>query len=170
MNKSFFLYLHIDLSGNPQWRKLGIGMTPYSVVRSRQKFCSNRFELTHLFFGDPSHIAFLEQEFKTKFYQNSGTYINKINAQTELFKMSEEDILLELAKIIDANELHIKKLAMDTPYSAANSGECPYNIPSEVNSYSYLRDLIVEEWGEILTHGKTSRASFNFSKLFKEIE
>jgi hypothetical protein len=170
MNKSFFLYLHNDLSGNSAWKKVGIGMTPYSVVRSRQKFCSDRFGLTHLFFGDPSHIAFLEKEFKDKFFHNSGTYINKISAQTELFNMAEEDILLAINNIIKINELHIKKLDLAVPYSAANSGECPYNIPSEAESYNHLRDLIIEEWDTIVVRGKTSKASIRFSKLFEEVE
>jgi hypothetical protein len=170
MNKSFFLYLHNDLSGDTAWKKVGIGMTPYSVVRSRQKFCSSRFGLTHLFFGDPSHIAFLEEEFKSKFHRNSGTFINNISAQTELFKMLEDDILSKLNDIIKNNDLHIKKLDLAVPYTAANSGECPYNIPSESKSYNYLHQLIIDQWSKMIVYGKTSKSSCNFSKLFEEAE
>ena len=63
MSKSFILYIHNDLSGDPDWKKIGKAMTPYSAVRSRQKNCSKKFYLNHIFIGDPCHINVLEESF-----------------------------------------------------------------------------------------------------------
>jgi len=166
MSKSYFLYLHSDLSGDPDWNKCGIGMTPYSVVRSRQKFCSKKFSLNHLYFGNPNHISFLEAQFKTKFYRNSGTAINNINAQTELFKMTELEIIVAINKIIRDNKLHIRKLELENPYSAANSGDCPFGIPSESYSYSYLKEMVIKQWGKF-SEETVSASTAQFNELFE---
>jgi hypothetical protein len=169
MSKSFFLYVHDDLSSNPDWKKLGKGMTPYSVVRARQKFCSKKFSLSHLYFGNPNHISFLEAQFKNMFYNKSGTAINDINAQTELFKMAELEIVVAVNKIIKDNKLHIRKLELPKPYSAANSGDCPLSIPSEVNSYNYLKEMVTKEWGQFLNE-PVSASTVQFNKLFEVVE
>ena len=145
--KSFFLYLHDDLSGDPEWKKLGKGMTPYSVVRARQKFCSKRFELTQLWFGHPSHINHLEELFKKRFYRNSGAFVNSISAQTEMFKMSAVAIVYNVNKMIVDNKLQVGLVKLDTPYSASNSGNCPFKIPSENKSHDHLSDLIHSQYG-----------------------
>lgn len=169
MSKSFFFYVHNDLSGDPSWKKCGKGMTPYSVVRARQKYCSKKFQLNHLYFGNPSHISYLEEKFKNKFYKFSGTYLNSISSQTELFKMSELQIIEAVDYIIESNSLHITKLELQQPYSAANSGECPFGIPSEVNSYDYLKDKIIKKWGSCETSYKITASTAQYNKLFLEI-
>jgi hypothetical protein len=169
MNKSFFLYIHDDLSGDADWKKCGIGMTPYTVVRTRQKFCSKKFGLTHLYFGNPNHIKFLETQFKTKFYTKSGTAINGISAQTELFKMTELEIIVAINNIIKNNKLHVRKLELEEPYSAANSGECPYDIPGEATSYYYLKNKVKKQWGEF-SEELVSTATAQFNELFKVVE
>jgi len=166
MSKSFFFYIHDDLSGDPDWKKSGIGMTPYSVVRSRQKFCSKKFQLNHLYFGNPNHISFLESKFKKMFYKKSGTAINGISSQTELFKMTELEIIVATNTIIRDHQLHIRKLELNDPYSATNSGECPFKIPSEATSYFYLRDLVIKQWGKF-SDEKISSATVQFNKLFE---
>lgn len=169
MSKSFFFYIHDDLSGDTDWKKCGIGMTPYSVVRSRQKFCSEQFNLNHLYFGNPNHIAYLEAKFKSLFYNKSGTAINNISSQTELFKMTELEMIIAINKIIKENKLHIRKLELETPYSAAKSSDCPFGIPSEVNSYSFLKDKITKQWGEFSTEAFTA-SSAKFNELFEIVE
>jgi hypothetical protein len=169
MSKSFFFYIHDDLSNDPEWRKIGIGMTPYSVVRARQKFCSKQFSLTNLYFGNPNHISFLESQFKTKFYDMSGPAINGINSQTELFKMSELEIVVAVNQIITNNKLNIRKLELESPYSAANSGDCPFNIPGESKSYSYLKNVIIKQWGEF-SEEPVSASSAQFNELFKVVQ
>ena len=168
MSKSFFFYIHDDLSGDLNWRKCGKGMTPYSVVRSRQKFCSKQFSLAHLYFGNPNHISFLEEQFKSKFKRKTGTEINNISSQTELFKMTEFEMLVAAKSIIDTNNLQILKVELSKPYSAANSGECPFGIPTEVDSYEYLKNMVIKQWGEF-SNDRISPATAMFSELFKVV-
>ena len=167
MSKSFILYLHNDLSGSSDWKKLGKARTPYSAVRSRQKNCSKKFYLNHIFLGDPIHIDFLEAKFKKHYYTLSGTHINQISGQTEIFKMSEDVILSELHRIIETDKLHVKKVNLDGPYFACNSGECPLQIPSEVNSYAYLRKQVIKTWGICSNVSSKKRvANNNFNEIF----
>jgi len=168
-NTSFILYLHNDLSGNPDWKKLGKAMTGFSAVRSRQKNCSEKFYLNHIFLGDPVHIDFLEETFKNTFYHYSGTAINRISGQTELFKMPENSIIKELMKIIEIYNLHIRKIELGKPYDACNSTECPLGTPSETNSYFYLRNMIVKQWGECSdsTTPKMTKSDKQFYNLFE---
>jgi len=162
-DKSFFLYLHDDMSGDPDWHKLGKGMTPYSVVRARQKFCSKRFELAQLWFGYPTHVHYLEEAFKKKFYKNSGEFVNKISAQTEMFKMSKDDIIGNVNKIIVDNKLQVGLVTLATPYSASNSTGCPFKIPPEKRSYDHLWNIVHTNYG-----GAKPVPSINANNLFDE--
>ena len=147
MYKSFVLYVHDDLSGDPAWKKVGRAMTPYSAVRTRQKNCSRKFQLNHIFMGDPYHIQQLEQQFKHKFYHSSGAHINKINSQTEMFCMSESEIVSGLQDIIQKHNLHVVPMPLEEPYSASNAGECPLGIPIETQSHHSLRQWVQHKWG-----------------------
>jgi hypothetical protein len=163
--KSFYVYVHDDLSQDPDWKKVGKSMTPHSAVRARQKNCSKKVSLNHLYFGDPAHIDFLEKTFKDEFADKTGTAINdgKISCQTEMFKMPEADIVIALNDIIETNALNIKKLELDPLYSAANHNECPLKIPSEEKSYDHCRELVVTHWGKCSDH-KISKAYHQFTK------
>jgi hypothetical protein len=136
--KSFFLYIYGDLCGNIEYNKLGVGMTPYSVLRSRQKSCSERISLDYLLFGLPDQILFLEDKFKKKYNHLTGTILNGIPSQTELFKMKKEDMFNSIMEFNDEYKLNIVFLNMPVPYSAVNSGECPLGIPSERKSFEFL--------------------------------
>lgn len=136
--KSFFLYIYGDLCGNIEYNKLGVGMTPYSVLRSRQKSCSERISLDYLLFGLPDQILFLEDKFKKKYNHLTGTILNSIPSQTELFKMKKEDMFNSIMEFNDEYKLNIVFLNMPVPYSAVNSGECPLGIPSERKSFEFL--------------------------------
>ena len=168
-NKSFVLYVHKDLSGRPDWRKVGKSMTPYSAVRTRQKFCSDKFFLDHIFIGVPSHIDALEKSFKTRYQRYTGSFINKISGQTEMFNMSENDVLDGLKKIIKENNLYVRKIELDKPYSACNSGECPLGIPSETMSYDYLKNLVVSHWNDFPNFPIRTNVNSRFN-IFFEIE
>jgi hypothetical protein len=162
-DKSFFLYLHNDMSGDPAWHKLGKGMTPYSVVRARQKYCSQRFTLTQLWFGYPTHIHYLEEAFKKRFYKQSGEFVNKFAAQTEMFQMSKADIIREVNKIIVDNKLQVGLVTLDQPYSASNSTNCPFKIPPEKRSYDHLWNIVQTQYG-----GANPVPSINANNLFSE--
>ena len=138
LKKSFFLYIYGDLCGNPEYNKLGVGMTPYSVLRSRQKSCSERIEIDYLLFGHPDQVSFLEDKFKKKYNHLTGTMLNGIPSQTELFKIKKENMFDSVMEIINEYKLNVVFLNMPVPYSAVNSGECPLGIPSEKRSYDFL--------------------------------
>ena len=158
--KSFYIYVHDDLSQDPDWKKVGKSMTPHTAVRARQKYCSKKVSLNHLYFGDPAHIDFLEKEFKDKFADKTGTVINdgKISCQTEMFKMPEADIVDALNDIIETNALHVKNLELGYLYSASNQEECPLKIPNEDKSYDHCRELVITQWGQCSDH-KISKAN-----------
>ena len=136
MSKSFILYIHNDLSGDTNWKKIGKAMTPYSAVRSRQKNCSQKFYLNHIFFGDPEHINILEETFKKTCYRLSGTYLNKISGQTELFKMPEEEILIHLLDCENSSTFSIKHGSIAIPQNI------PRFIISNKSLEFYIGDLI----------------------------
>lgn len=164
---SFFFYIHDDLSGDENFKKAGKSMTPYSAVRARQKFCSKKFYLNHLWMGNPDHIDFLENQVKSKLYFNSAIYLNGVGA-TEVFNI-EENLLVEIVnQIIIDNELNIAKLNFETPYSASRSSDCPLKIPSEKESKQWLTKFLAEntEFSN-LYQKKRITTQQTFEKLFE---
>lgn len=166
IDRSFFAYLHDDLSGDPLYKKFGKTMTPYSAVRVRQRYCSKKFSLNHLWFGHPSDINELEIFFKEKFYEYTGTYLTGISAQSELFRLSESFMVSEITNLISKWNLKIKKIELDEPYSAANSSECPIGIPGEKNSYSFLMNKINQTWGKQSLFDIPAKNRLMFGSLF----
>lgn len=145
---SFFLYIHSDLSGEPDVWKVGKAITPYSAVRARQKFMWKKFQLDHLYFGRPSHIEILEESIKTNLFNFSATNLLGESTQTELFKIQIDDLLGHIGAVIKNKSLHVAKMHLVSPYSASNSGECPFGIPPENRSYQYLMPKVQETYGE----------------------
>lgn len=164
--KSFFLYIHKDLSGvNGVW-KIGKAMTPYSAVRARQKFCWNKFELDYLFFGDPNDIDALERYLKNKFYTLSSKQLTNNGASTELFQIDIDIILTTITRQIELCCLNVKQVTLAEKYSAANSGQCPISIPSEQHSRCYLNKMLENEFGSYKK--PTHRSALNtFNQLFE---
>lgn len=165
MHRSFFLYIHGDMSGDPDWNKSGKVMTPYSAVRVRQRFCSKKFQLEHLFFGYPPHIDILEDSFKEKFVSKSGTKLTGISSQSELFNMSSDSMRIEVNKIISEKNLFIKEIILDKPYDASNSSECPLGILSELNSHEQLTNRVSDIWGDEIA--KINKKTNMFYSLFE---
>jgi len=164
--KSFFLYIHKDLSGvNGVW-KIGKAMTPYSAVRARQKFCWNKFELDYLFFGDPIDIDALERYLKNKFHSLSSKRLTKNGASTELFQINIDIILKTITRQIELCCLNVKQVLLAEKYSAANSGQCPIGIPSEQYSHYYLNKMLEKEFGSY-TKPTYKPALNTFNQLFE---
>ena len=140
---SFFFYIHNDLSGDPDWKKIGKSMTPYSAVRARQKYCSEVFHLNHIWFGNPKDINFIEKTIKTNLHELSAKYLNGISA-TEVFKIQENELIKQVNQLIEDYGLQVWKQQLDKPYSASKSSECPLEIPMETESYHYLKKILQE--------------------------
>lgn len=166
--KSFFFYIHKDLGNEPDVWKTGIGMTPYSVVRARQKFIWRQFVLEHLWFGNPEHINFLEHRVKEIFEKQSGNYLHNYGTQTEIFKAPIADLLDAVEFIIEKYELQVELVALKTPYSASSSGKCPLGIPSEANSFDHLTAKVGEKFG-LMTPAPAKKYSADtlYAELFE---
>lgn len=168
--KSFFLYIHRALCGSDGVWKIGKTMTPYSAVRSRNRNFWNGFSIDHLFFGHPSSIDALEADLKTFFHEFSGTVLNKRNGQTELFKVDIDLVLAKIDELIALHGLQVAKVPMTEPYTAANSGDCPFGIPPESKSFEYLSNLVDEQMGvdTYVKPPKTDKNGFSAIASYKE--
>jgi hypothetical protein len=163
---SHFLYIHKDLSNVAGVWKVGIAMTPYSAVRARQKFCWNKFHLDYLYFGLPGHIAWLEKRIKNKFRHLTGKQTQGTGANTEMIQIDIDILLKEIQQEIQERDLKIRKLELPEPYSAANSGHCPFGIPSELYASEWLQDkathyFVKENAAHPLELKINARSSFN---------
>lgn len=161
---SHFLYIHKDLTNVPDAWKVGKTLTPYSAVRSRQKFCWNQFGLQHLYFGFKSHIAFIEDKVKQKFYPWSGKKIQQFGTQTEMFKVNIEHLTKFIDQLIVENNLKVRKVEMQGDYTASNSGSCPFGIPSEAWAEHWAHQKCLEIFGVSEENYKNSKSTFN--KIF----
>lgn len=171
---SWFLYMHKDMSKHDNVWKIGIAKTPYSAVRARQKFCWDEFGLDYLYFGEPSHIAILEEQIKTYFYKRSGKYLNNIGSQTELFLIDEQTLKGFIDTQISQRSYLIKEIALTKPYSASNSGSCPFGIPIETRADEWLekkfKDLFeCNSWYGLRQDIRRVKldCSYIFNRLFK---
>ena len=144
---SHFLYIHKDLSGDPDWNKVGVSLTPYSAVRARQKFCSKEFTLDHLYFGREGHIARLEDIVKDTYRPLSGK-IKTGRGQTELFNLSQDALVEFIDYTITERGFHIQKVQLKKPYSASKSSDCPYKVPGESQANNWANQLVEQKWGE----------------------
>ncbi len=147
MSKSFFLYIHKSLCKTPNAWKIGKGMTPYSVVRARQKYQWEKFSLDHLYWGRPEHIDILESSIKDSLNQYSGTVLNNMAAQTELFMIDVDKIIENIDRIIKGKCLHAEVIELEEPYSASKSSNCPLWIPGESISHIDLSERVSYRWG-----------------------
>ena len=136
---SHFLYIHKDLSGKPDVWKLGVTLTPYSAVRSRQKFCWEQFGLDYLWIGNPNDVLLLEQTLKQHLKGLSGKSLQGFGTQTELFKVPINQLLDYISLLIRNNNLQVKQVSLKGPYTASNSSSCPFGIPSEKDADEWLR-------------------------------
>lgn len=171
-NSSYFFYIHPDLNGTPNVHKLGITKTPYSAVRARQKFCWNQFGLTHLYFGLPYSIGILESKLKSRLLYQSGNKINGFGAQTEMFMIPIDDLISQVDGIIADRKLNILRVELPQPYTASNSGQCPFGIPTEdmadVWAYRKAQEIFGEDAHKI---DSTIGTGFPmFANLFETME
>ena len=156
---SHWLYIHKDMAGTKDVWKPGIAILPYSAVRARQKFTWNQFELDHLFFGRPRHIVLLEKTIKKHFLYSSGNYLQGFGGQTELFKVPEEELLMFIRVTISKNNLDVKEILLDKPYTATNKGQCPFGCPSEADAFKWCDERVLAWFGK-------DRQQVLFNKFF----
>lgn len=167
---SHFLYAHKDLTKTPNVWKIGVAITPYSAVRARQKFCWEQFGLDYLWFGFPNHIAFLENRIKHDLWNRSGKYLHNIGTQTELFKIQIGALRAMINDLIEEYELCVKEIVLDSPYVASNSGQCPFEIPSEKDAGAWLAKKANTCWPDRkhLLDDPMTNTTKTFNRLFAQ--
>jgi hypothetical protein len=144
--------------------KVGVTKTPYSAVRGRQKYTWSKFGLTDLYFGDPSDIAWLEQQVKDDFKYCSGKTLQGYG--TELFKINIDVLKKFIAHLTEEHDLRVRPVTMNQPYTAASSGQCPFKIPGEKDADWYLEKKCDEIFGT-KPYRKTVNVRNTFNKLYK---
>ena len=144
--------------------KVGVTKTPYSAVRGRQKYTWSKFGLTDLYFGDPSDIAWIEQQVKDDFKYCSGKTLQGYG--TELFKINIDVLKKFIAQLTEEHDLRVRPVAMAQPYTAASSGQCPFKIPGEKDADWYLEKKCDEIFGT-KPYRKTVNVRNTFNKLYK---
>lgn len=159
---SHFFYIHRDLRDHPDVNKIGIAISPYSAVRARQKFCWDRVGLDHVYFGMPNHIRYLETIFKQKYFEFSGKHLNRRGGQSELFKMTEKEILNAVNNIVNGYKLNIKKLELTESYTASNSQQCPLKLPPESQLHNHCNREVSKIWGTPVVESKTTAFNLLF--------
>lgn len=158
MATSFVFYIHSDLSKVSDIWKIGKAITPYTAVRARQKYMSEKFYLDYLFFGDPTDIANLENHIKSVLKSR----LVNTGCQTELFRIPINELLNLIKGTIETRDLRIKEIVLKEKYSACNSSSCPLGFPSEQNAYNILIDKVDSEFSHV-----RPVASIMFGKFFE---
>ena len=163
---SHFLYIHKDMTNVEGVWKVGVAMTPYSAVRSRQKFCWNKFSLDYLYFGVPEHVLFIERTIKNYFVGLSGKEVKGFGAQTEMFKIDIDVLKKYINSLIKEYALQVQELVLSEPYSAAKSSECPFGIPSEKQATYWLNKKIKDTYGTPTKFTKGLNRRISARKMF----
>jgi hypothetical protein len=145
---SHWLYIHKDMAGTPNVWKPGITALPYSAVRARQKFTWTQFSLDYLFFGRPRDIKFLENKIKFNYKHQSGNNLNPYGAQTEIFKVDIQDLLLFINGTITQYNLDVRRVELEKPYTATSSSQCPFKCPQEYNGWRWCNEKETALFGE----------------------
>jgi hypothetical protein len=146
---SYWLYIHPELSGKPNYWKVGKALTPYSAVRARQRFLVDDFYLTEVWFGKPEHIAKLERVVK---YLQSPKGDDKLGpGRTELVYFDPEKEIFSLASYIEmiifSHKLKVKRMYTGSKgYHATNSSQCPLGCEQERYAHEWSKRKLREEF------------------------
>lgn len=143
---SHFLYIHPCMAGTSDVWKIGVTKTPYSAVRGRQKYTWAKFGLTHLYFGEPNDVLWLEQRIKDIYQNLSGKAIQGYG--TELFKIAIKQLCAEINGLIEKCNLKVIAVSLKEPYTASSSGKCPFGIPSEICADFFLESVADEVFSQ----------------------
>lgn len=164
---SHFFYIHADMSKKKDVWKIGISITPYSAVRARQKYCSEKFGLDHLFFGFPDDIKDLERYLKEVLFDITPRDLLVHGNQTELFQITEEQLLHHVNALIELHNFQIIKCDTFGKYTASRSGDCPYGIPSERLSNDWCNNELIKHFSSRPTKKLPySRHRFSTTRMF----
>jgi hypothetical protein len=161
-NRSGFFYLHRSIDKTPDIWKVGVTLSPYSAVRARSKFTWEKFVLDHLYFGVPADVGILEETVKNSLYERSGAHLNGLGGQTEIFNITEAELLEKIQQIIITRGLNVSKLELGEPYCANNKTTCPLGLPGEQNMLDWTLREVEKQWpGSLMKKRPSTNIMFN---------
>jgi hypothetical protein len=143
MSTSYWLYMHPELSGAEHYWKVGKSLTPYSAVRSRQRFLVNDFYLTALWFGHPDDIARLERDIHQLWRPRSEQRLGSSRRELIYYQPDQEhhaalDTAIEI--MLWSRKLRIQRMHTGTRgYHATNSSQCCFHSAQEKDAHEWSR-------------------------------
>ena len=146
MSTSYWLYLHPELQGKKNYWKVGKSLTPYSAVRSRQRFLVDDFYLTAVWFGHPSDVAAMEQIIHSIYRPILGSKLG--SSRGELVYYDEEaegySLATSIQLAIDLRKASLTRMHTSDPrgYHATCSSQCVFNCVQEKDAHEWSRRLI----------------------------
>lgn len=149
MSTSYWLYMHPELGGQQHYWKVGKSLTPYSAVRSRQRFLVDDFYLTAVWFSEPGEIAALERDIHDIWRPKYGKKLGSSRGELIYYNPEEENRNLTTAVelMIISRQANIKRMYTCDPkgYHATNAGQCCFHSDQEKYAHEWsrtkLRDL-----------------------------
>jgi hypothetical protein len=141
MSTSYWLYMHPELTGEPGYWKVGKSLTPYSAVRSRQRFLVNDFYLTAVWFGHPNDIADQERDILVRFRPPHTQRLG--SSRSELIYYQPPAGQPQLAQVLDqmilSSQRRIQRMHPDDArgYHATNSGQCCFGSDREAYAHEW---------------------------------
>lgn len=151
MSTSYWLYIHPELQGKEHYWKVGKSLTPYSAVRSRQRFLVNDFYLTNLWFGDPNDIATVENIVHSMYRPNYNSKLGSGRGELVYYNELEHGYPLDIAisTVIRIRNANVKPMSIGNPlgYHATNSTQCAFNCPQEKDAHTWSRRKLKEMFG-----------------------
>ena len=148
MSTSYWLYIHPELSNKENYWKVGKSLTPYSAVRSRQRFLVDDFYLTAVWFGHPDDIALLEAEIHRMFRPVVWNKLGSSRGELVYFNPEHETETLEqtIDAVITVNEYRVRRIVAPSPrgYHATNASQCPYGCAQEKDAHKWSRAKLRE--------------------------
>ena len=162
---SYWFYLHPELSGRTNYWKAGKSLTPYSAVRSRQRFLVDDFYLSAVWFGHPTDIAKLEKLVHGLYSPRGQSQLGSSRGELIYYDPKEQDSSLEarVEQIIYSYNLSVQRMFTGDSrgYHATNSSQCCFGCWQEKDAHEWSRRRVWE-----LFNRRLGRARTTYDSLF----
>ena len=161
MSTSYWLYIHPELTGKPNYWKVGKSLTPYSAVRSRQRYLVDDFYLTAVWFGHPDDIAELERAIHSIWRPADDKKLG--SSRGELIYYKEEDsssssssLEMFIEQMIYSRNSRVKRMYTGNPkgYHATNAGQCCFESDQEKYAHEWSKRKLKELFNIRFRHPK----------------
>lgn len=165
---SYWLYMHPELQGKPNYWKVGKTLTPYSAVRSRQRHMVDDFYLTALWFGHPDDVDTLEYVIHSIYRPTGNNKLGSGRGELVYYNAEQEGCRLDTAiqRSIDIRGADMKRMYTGNArgYHATNSTQCVFNCVQEKDAHEWSRLRIKEMFN---TDRRLVKPKSIFAELFE---